>query len=154
MSFLERFRVAVRKFLSFQKRITKLGPAYYSCNERQTSCTRRSAQPRKGCPNCEFTIQTKIFRTELADELKKVKGTRKGAKRWPSKTLIELVIEVGSLASTRKDVDPQWPVITARLVGIYRAENAKMKAIEDFNRTASYDTGPVAQADPNEGEFD
>lgn len=162
MSFSERFRVTVRKFLYFQKRIAKLGPNYYSCNERQTSCVRRSAQPRTGCPNCEFTIQTKIFQKELDDELHKLKGTRKGAKRWPRKMLLNLVIEVGSLASSRKDLDPMWPVVTANMVNIYRSESAKIKSIDNFNLTASYGTGnapttsvPTAQqSDPNEEEFD
>lgn len=141
----------------FQKRISKLGPSYYSCNDRQIGCTRRQAQPRRGCPNCEYTIQTKIFHKELDDELKKLKGTRKGAKRWPKKVLLDLVIDIGSLASSRKDIDPMWPLVTANMVSIYRSESAKIKAIDDFNITAGYNesksTGPVLP-DPNEEDFD
>lgn len=132
-SFVNRFRVTARKFLYFQKRITKLGPKCYGCNERQTSCTQRGAQPRKGCPDCEFTIQYKIFLKELEDELRKVKGgTRKGMRKWPLKLMLTTVIEVASITSTSKKTNPKWPVPLANLVSVYRGEDAKKQMIENY----------------------
>ena len=160
MSFVARYRVAVKKFLYFQKRLAKLGPAYFDCNERQSSCTRRSAQPRQGCPNCEFTVQTKIFHAELDQLLKNVKGgTRKGERRWPRDVLLKLCVEAGSFAN-RESPDPNWPVTTALMVSIYRDESAKIKAIDNFNLTAGSDDKPrkgpqlKIPLDADEGDFD
>lgn len=161
-SFAARFRTAVRKFLYYQKRISKLGPGYFNCNERQSSCTRRSAQPRKGCPTCEYTIQTKIFHKELDDELRKVKGgTRQVARKWPREQLLKLAVEAGSLASIRKTNDPEWPILLSLMVSIYRDEAAKLRAIETFNITSGSNEEPASYAVPkdlqqteDEGDFD
>lgn len=158
-SFVSRFRATVRKFLYFQKRISKLGPGYFGCNERQSSCTRVRARPRQGCPTCEYTVQTKIFHKELQDELNVIKGgTRKGAKRWPLKLLLRLAVEAGSF-SGRKDNDPKWPVMTSLMVSIYRDETAKIQAIDSFNLTAGYGDTPtksivVPKDVADEGDFD
>lgn len=141
MSFVARFRVAARKFVYFQYRASKLGPAYQSCNERQTSCTRKRAEPRRGCPNCEWTIQYQTFLKELDAELSLVKGgSRKGALRWPRKMLLKTVYDVASLAASRdKGFGPKWTVVTSLLVSIYRDEVAKKRSIDQFNATQAAD---------------
>lgn len=133
-SFANRFQVACRKYIYFNKRMSKKGPAYMNCNERQSSCTRRKAEPRKGCPTCEFTIQHTMFRKELDAELKALKrGTRKGARRWPSQLLLDTLVEVASLSHTTKKMNPKWTVATSTLVSIYRNEVAMAQAIDAFN---------------------
>lgn len=133
MSFALRFRIACRKFVYFQGRTAKLGPQYLDCNERQTSCTRRKAQPRKGCPDCEYTIQYKFFLAELEKELKTLpSGTRKGERIWPTKKLLEQVSETASISASRKQRDPKWPVIVDIMVLIYRDEEAKKKTINAY----------------------
>lgn len=130
---MNRFRVAVRKAIYFQDRIAKKGPKYANCNERQTSCTNRKAQPRLGCPTCEYTVQYKIFREELDKELESLKhGTRTGARRWPSKLLLELVVETGTLANSIEGYDPNWTVVVTNLVSIYRSEGSKKRTIESY----------------------
>ena len=145
----------MRKFLYFQKRLSKLGPGFFSCNERQSSCTRTSAKPRRGCPDCEFTIQTKIFHKELDEELKKLKGTREGQRKWNRKVLLDTVLEIMSLAGTSKVTKPEWPVNVANMVSIYREESGKMKAIDNFNMSAGYGDSPSSpMPDENEEDFD
>lgn len=105
-----------------------------NCNENQSHCTRRKAEPRKGCPTCEFTIQYKMFLSELEAELKAQKrGTRKGARRWPSRMLLDTVVEVASLSHTTKKLNPKWSVPTSTLVSVYRNEVAMSQAIDSFN---------------------
>ena len=134
VNFADRFRIAVRKIIHFNKSISKLGPMYYNCNERQSSCTRMYARPRQGCPNCEFTIQYKQMLVEMEKELKTFpKGTRQGASKWPMKKLIEMVNEISYIATTNKRNRPTWDVTTSMMVGIYRSEMSKMKAIDDYN---------------------
>lgn len=141
-----------RKLIYFQKRAAKLGPSYFSCNERQTSCTRRTAKPRLGCPDCEFTIQRKIFVSELERELNTMpKGTRAGQKKWPSKYLIGVVSEIASLSYSTKGIGRNWTVVTELLVSVYRDEVAKMKAIESAN-LAQQSNEPDDSKD--EGDFD
>jgi hypothetical protein len=78
--------------------------------------------------------------TELDEELRKLrKGTRKGNRKWPRKKLLELVVEAGSFAN-RKHPDPNWPILTALMVSIYRDESAKIQAIDSYNLTAGQDT--------------
>lgn len=156
MSFVQRFRVTARKFTYFQKRLSKLGPSYYNCNELQSSCTRKAAQSRRGCPNCEYTIQYKGFIKELEQELRAIpKGTRKGARKWPSSYLLKLVVEAGSIANSIKGTDPKWPVTTSMMVSLYRGEVQKMQAIDSFNLTQT-DSVPSNPAGPVEdtGDFD
>lgn len=133
-SFVNRFRVVARKVIYFQERVSKLGPAYLDCNERQSSCTRRKADPRKGCPTCEFTIQHKIFVEETEKELRVLKGTtREGARKWPLKRLLEIVYEVAHMSNRYKDTnDPKWPVALSNMISVYRNEYSKLKAIRDF----------------------
>ena len=132
-SFVNRFRVCARKLIYFQKRIAKLGPMYLSCNEKQTGCTRTKADPRKGCTDCEFTIQYKIFIKELEEELKHVKnGTRKGARKWPSKYLLDQLVEVATISYSTKRKSPKWTVIVNMLISVYRDEIAKMRAIDNY----------------------
>lgn len=101
------------------------------------TCTRRNAEPRKGCPNCEYTIQTKLFHEELDKELRTIKGgTRKGAKRWDRTFLLRMVVEIGSIAS-KKTGDPDLPILTAMMVSMYRDESAKIQAIDGFNLSQS-----------------
>lgn len=132
-SFVRRFRVTVRKFLYYQKRISKLGPTYYNCNSQQSDCTRRGAKPRQGCPDCEFTIQTRQFENELEGVLRKLKlGTRKGNRKWPAKRMLETVMEVGHISSLSKEMNPNWTVPVSTLVSIYRDETAKMRLIDTY----------------------
>jgi hypothetical protein len=70
---------------------------------------------------------------ELDKELKTLKrGTRRGARRWPSKLLLQLLVEVGTLANSSEDIDPSWTVVTANLVSIYRSEQAKKNTIDNY----------------------
>jgi hypothetical protein len=138
--------------------MAKKGPQYLNCNERQTSCTRRQAQPRKGCPTCEFTIQFKIFTTELEKELKKLpKGTRKGARRWPISMLLETVSEIATLSHRYKDkpFPNNWAVPVTMLIGVYRDEAGKKSAIDSFNALPAESQKTTLVNDPkDEGDFD
>lgn len=120
-----------RKYVYFTEDITKLGPQYSNCNERQTSCTSRKARPRDGCPNCEYTIRYKLFNTELASELATLKrGTRAGARKWPLSFLLNLVSEVASMSYS--DNRDGWTVVMSQLVGVYKSEEAKKRAIDNY----------------------
>jgi hypothetical protein len=137
--------------------MAKQGPQYLNCNERQSNCNRKQAQPRKGCPNCEFTIQYKIFIKELEKELKQLKtGTRKGAKRWPLQMLLEAVAEIATLSHRHKDHIPghlSVPVVT--LIGVYRDEDGKKKAIDSFNSLPPETQTAKLDLDPRDkGDFD
>ena len=90
------------------------GPQYLNCNAEQTSCTRKKAQPRLGCPTCEFTIHYKMFRKELDEELEVVpRGTRQGAIRWPVEQLLKHVVEVATIANSIEGNEKSWPVQVA-----------------------------------------
>lgn len=129
-SFVLRFRVCARKFVYFQHRVAKLGPAYLNCNERQSSCTRKKADPRRGCLTCEFTIQHKLFLEETAKELKHLRRTtRAGSRKWPLKKIMESVNEVASLAS-RKGTNPRWTVAVGLFISVYRDEQSKKRSID------------------------
>jgi hypothetical protein len=124
----------------------KKGPAYSNCNERQSSCTRRDAKPRQGCPNCEFTILYKAFVAKLTDELSRLrKGTRKGARRWPVKDLIKTAVEVASVSGSSEVMLDTWTVPVSILVSIYRGEDAKIKAAENYVPPSETETkkGPL-----------
>lgn len=74
-----------------------------------------------------------MFISELEKELKNLKqGTIKGAKKWPLKNLLQLVVEVASIARSFEGTDPNWPVPTANLVAIYRSEDAKKTQIDNY----------------------
>jgi hypothetical protein len=70
--------------------------------------------------------------------------------------LIDLVLQSGALANSCKGSKPEWPVMTALLVSIYRDESAKMKAIDSFNMAAGYGAGTsiANNTDDDEGDFD
>ena len=89
-------------------------------------------EPRKGCPNCEYTIQYKLYRANLDKELAKVNCTRQEARNWNADYLIELLGEVAYQAGLYKTTGRKWTVVTAMLVGIYRDEIAKMRAAEQY----------------------
>ncbi len=106
-----------------------------------------------------------MFHDELDVELKTLKnGTRTGNRKWPRKKLLELAVEAGSYAN-KKTPDPNWPILTALMVSIYRDESAKVQAIETYNMSLGSDvpksigvksrSGPmiVAQQE-NEEDFD
>lgn len=91
------------------------------------------AQPRLGCPNCEYTIRYKLMLKEMETELRKLpKGTRSGSQKWPAMRLIQMVYEVASMANSTKTTKRNWTVLTAQLVSIYRGESSKMRAIDNF----------------------
>lgn len=148
--FLQRFRIAVRKTLYFQQRMTKKGPRYFNCNEAQTTCTDSKADPFRGCPDCEFTIQYNIYRSELEKELSNIKGARlQDSLKWPVPTLLKIVSEMGHLSYMYKDSsDKKWHIQTTTLVGIYRDEVAKIKAIE------SYNAGPAPAVSSEDDNYD
>lgn len=159
MSFVARFRIVARKFIYFQHRASKLGPSYHGCNERQSACTRRNADPRRGCPNCEWTVQWQTFLKELDAELSKVKGgTREGARRWPRKALLESVYQVIGLANKYKDSEgPNWTVVTSLLVSVFRDERAKKESIDQFNATQAIEQQREqvkGSRGPKPGEYD
>lgn len=106
-----------------------------SCNEFRSSCIGSKAQPRLGCPNCEFTIQYKHFREELETELKKIRGTTfEDHLRWPSDKLISTANQIAGISNEYGDnVNPYWTVTIRNLVAVYRNEKARMKQIDDFN---------------------
>lgn len=103
-----------------------------NCNSRQSSCTRKKAKPRQGCPDCEFTIHYKQFRKALDKELSQVKSTREQARKWSGEYLLKIVGEIAHLASLYKNTGPNWTVVTAVLVAVYRDEIAKMKSIDNW----------------------
>lgn len=149
-NFVDRLRVACRKVIYFQKRMAKKGPQYLSCNERQTSCTRAKRNPRNGCPDCEYTIQYKIFIKELEAELKRIpKSTYRGYRIWPVQRLLDTVAEVATMAHSRKGINPKWSMATSIFVSVYRDESAKIQAIESFTPDPKTNTGPVDE----EGDF-
>jgi hypothetical protein len=130
---VDRFRVAARKVIAFRAAIAKLGPAYQDCNEWQSSCTRRKAQPTKGCPDCEYTIRHAKFLEELDEQLKNIKhGTRKGGQKWPRKLLLKQLTEVATFANSQEGIDPTWAVTSTHLISIYRGEEAKKRAIDTY----------------------
>lgn len=43
-----------------------------------------------------------------------------------------MAIEAGSLASSRKGMNPRWSVQTALMVSIYRDESAKKRAADNY----------------------
>jgi hypothetical protein len=133
VSFVDRFRIAVRRFVYYSDGIAKLGPQYFGCNERQSTCTRRAAQSRIGCPNCEFTIKTNEFKQRLGQELKYMRrGTRQGIRKWNVKFLINLVVEIGGVAGSFEGINPEWPVPILRLVSIYRDESKKKRISDTY----------------------
>lgn len=138
-SFVNRFRVVARKCIYFQKRVAKLGPGYFDCNEKQNSCTRRrDAKPEQGCPNCEYTIQYKIFIRELDNEIRRLKRTTwAGNHKWPNPKLIRLVSEIASISGSTKTRDGNWTVVIDTLVSVYRDESAKISYVDTFNAPAS-----------------
>lgn len=123
--------------------MARKGPDYYDCNERQSTCTRAKAKPRTGCPDCEFTVQYKMFLKELERDLRKVRGTtRIGARRWPSKMLIETVAEIASIALGTTGKRGDWTVVNSTLVSIYRDEANKEKS-----KAVAASTGTVSDND-------
>lgn len=120
----------------FQSRIAKLGPAYMNCDETQSSCVRRKADPRRGCPNCEFTIQYGFFKKELEEELRKLpRSTREGADKWPTEYLLKVLSDVATLSGSVKKgrKGKNWSVVTSTLVSVYRDEVTKKQVIDNFN---------------------
>jgi hypothetical protein len=113
------------------------------------------ADPRNGCPNCEFTIKYKEFRKELDKELGQLpKGTRQGQQDWPDEYLLELANEVAMVHySYPKGAKPRWDVVTYTLVSVYRDELTKMKAIDRLNNDTAAPTSNSG-ADEDEGDFD
>jgi hypothetical protein len=141
-----------RRFIYFQMVMAKKGPQYANCNDRQTSCTRTNAQPRLGCPNCEYTIQRKQILIDEADRelLYLRRGTRTGGQKWPRSYLLKTLIDVASLANSREGFDPQWTVVTAVLVGVYRDERDKRQSIERANTKPASNPAP----DPDDEDYE
>lgn len=110
-----------------------MGPDYLSCNEFRTSCTRTGADPFNGCLTCEYTIQRKQFLEDTEKKLENLpRGTWKGQTNWPLDYLLKQVIETSAVSSSRKGTDPNWTVVVANLVSIYRSEDAKIKAASTY----------------------
>lgn len=127
--------------------MAKKGPQYLTCNERQSNCedsVSKRAQPRKGCPTCEYTIQRKIFLEKLDHDLKYLKrGTRPGARKWPSSYLLKIVSEIGGFANSLEGIDPTWSVVTTNLVSVYRNEKAIKDAIDTHVPDDDIPKGPM-----------
>lgn len=152
--FVDRLRFTIGKLIAFQKRIANLGPMYMNCNERQTSCTRRNRDERNGCPNCEFTIQHKIFQTELENGLESLpRMTRAASLEWPKEYLIQVANETASISASTKGIGRQWTIPTSLFVSIYRDEINKVKTVENYRLTSSVDA-PASKNEPDEGDFD
>jgi hypothetical protein len=133
--------VAARKLIYFYKRIAKLGPAYLNCNERQSSCTRPAKKPRRGCPDCEYTIQRRYFLDELAKELALVTQSRESARKWPPEHLLRLVGEAAAADRAQpRGHGRRWNVVLATLVAVYRDEQGKAKAIDAYNLKQQVET--------------
>lgn len=139
-SFLRRFRIVCRKKLYFERRIYKLGPAYYGCSSPPTDCTGPKSDIRNGCPRCEYTVQRKIFEVETQKLLKRNSPGPKANAEWPLKYLLDAVNTVSrSHVMARKGYERNWSVLTARLVEIYRDEVSKMRAADAWNREQEYE---------------
>lgn len=114
--------------------MAKKGPGYLTCGGDRSQCTGRKADPRNGCPTCEYTIQEKIFRQELDTKLKFMKrGTRKGMRKWPSSVLVATANEIAGISASSKKIKPNWPIPVVILVSIYRDELRKRKVVANFN---------------------
>lgn len=63
--------------------------------------------------------------------------------------LLKLVVEVASLANSRTDFDPSWSVVITNLVSLYRNEDAKKRAIDNYipPTSPSDARGPLIQDD-------
>lgn len=115
-----------------------------NCDEYQSSCTRRKADPRNGCTTCEFTVQYGFFKKELEEELRKLpKSTREGAIKWPTEYLLKTLMDVATVNGTVKKgrKGKNWTVVTSTLVSIYRDEVAKKETIDNFNAMPQPNTG-------------
>lgn len=69
----------------------------------------------------------------MGEELESVLEERLGEKRrqWGVEGLLKTVYETAYLSETD---DSSWTVTTARLVNIYKSEQARQRRVEDFNR--------------------
>jgi hypothetical protein len=56
-----------------------------------------------------------------------------------------MVIEIGSMANSIEGISPSWPVVTLTLISVYREEQGKIKAVENWNLTQD----KVSQAEEN-----
>lgn len=72
---------------------------------------------------------------DIDKELIKVKqGTREGARKWPRKMLMDVLVEVATFSSLAgKGRGSNWSVVTNTLVSVYRDEVAKKRVIDDYN---------------------
>lgn len=69
----------------------------------------------------------------MEEELQKLLDERvgEGWRRWGVQGLLRHVYEVAYLAEGDQDT---WTTTTARLVGIYKSEQNRIRRVEDWNR--------------------
>lgn len=112
------------------------GPKYYRCSPNPVDCTGKQADPRNGCPKCEFTIQWKQFRAKVEAEFKKGSPGPEADRDWPIDHIHDQVQRVVNhdVRYARRH-NPKWDAVTARLVDIYRSEVGMKRATDAFNRS-------------------
>jgi hypothetical protein len=118
--------------LQFQRVISdELGPKYFGC---PVECTAPKADPKRGCPDCLYQIKYKQFERDCEAGFKKrSKGPEEG-RDYPLNKLIEyMTVVMRANGQTRKGYHPQWSVVMARAVDVYRDELSRLSAIDSWN---------------------
>jgi hypothetical protein len=54
---------------------------------------------------------------------------------------MKVLIETASIAVSTEGTSPQWPVVTAVLIAVYRSEKAKREAVDNYAPPSKKDKG-------------
>lgn len=101
-------------------------PSYYDCPK---YCPEQKQQLITCCAACPVLEQEKTFRQETENALNEALGENWHA--WSIPTLLADVTDAFYLSESNPET---WTTTTARLVGIVKTEQARLRRIEEFNR--------------------
>lgn len=112
--------------MTYQSDSIDLPPSFYDC---PGWCPEKKEQAFDYCETCPVGHNEREMKSEIEGLLDERVGPR--WKDYGLDGLLRTIYEVGYIATQ----DPkEWTVTTARLVGIYKAEQSRQERVRDYNQ--------------------
>lgn len=112
--------------MTYQKSASQMPPAYWDC---PGWCPEERAAKETPCRQCPAEAQEREMLRELEHTLDERVGPR--WRDWGLEGLMRHVYETAHIS----EGDPSgWTVTAAKMVGIYKGQQARIQRIDDWNR--------------------